>query len=126
MSERFGGYSTKTYNLLALTLMEKQDYDRALKIFENALIELKLDSEDGQERHLTVGNSDLGCLLFNYAKCHTIRHGLAEGRAFQEKDKLARQLLGFLERMESPLLEHFWAERQEAETMFDQAVKSMH
>jgi tetratricopeptide (TPR) repeat protein len=47
MSERFGGYTTKTYNLLALTLMEKQDYDRALKIFENALNELKLDSEEG-------------------------------------------------------------------------------
>ena len=45
MSERFGAYTTKTYNLLALTLMEKQDFDRALKIFENALLELSLESE---------------------------------------------------------------------------------
>lgn len=56
MSERFGGYTTKTFNLLALALMEKQDYDRALKIFENALNELKLDTEEGQEKHLTAGN----------------------------------------------------------------------
>ena len=47
MSERFGGYTIKTYNLLALTLMEKQDFDRALKIFENALLELSLDYEQG-------------------------------------------------------------------------------
>ena len=45
MSERFGAYTTNTYNLLALTLLEKQDFDRALKIFENALLELSLESE---------------------------------------------------------------------------------
>lgn len=47
MSERFGGYTTKTYNLLALTLMAKNDIDRALKIFSNALNELNLDTEEG-------------------------------------------------------------------------------
>jgi len=47
MSERFGGYTTKTYNLLAMALMEKQDFDRALKIFENALNELNLETEAG-------------------------------------------------------------------------------
>ena len=47
LSERFGGYTTKTYNLLAMALMEKQDFDRALKIFENALNELNLETEAG-------------------------------------------------------------------------------
>jgi len=37
------GYSTKTYNLLAVILMLKNDTDRALKIFESALNDLKLD-----------------------------------------------------------------------------------
>lgn len=32
-SERFGGYTTKTYNLLALSLVMKNDIDRALAIF---------------------------------------------------------------------------------------------
>lgn len=41
------GYSTKTYNLLALILMLKNDIDRALKIFESALAELKLDTPEG-------------------------------------------------------------------------------
>lgn len=45
MAERFGGYTTKTYNLLALTLLLKNDVDRALKIFETAISALKLDSE---------------------------------------------------------------------------------
>lgn len=41
------GYSTKTYNLLALILLLKGDTDRALKIFESAINELKLDIPDG-------------------------------------------------------------------------------
>lgn len=125
MSERFGGYTTKTYNLLALTLMEKQDFDRALKIFENALLELSLESEEGQEKHLTMGNADLACLVFNNLKCHAIKHGYGEGASFFEKDKLARQLVAYLEKMESPLLEHFQHQRQEAALLFDKAVKSM-
>jgi len=107
MSERFGGYTTKTYNLLALTLMEKQDFDRALKIFENALLELSLDSEQGQEKHLTAGNADLACLVFNNLKCHTIKNGFGEGARFFEQDKLAIQLITYLDKMESPMLEHF-------------------
>ncbi len=43
MGEKYG-YSTKTYNILAITLMLRGDYDRALKIFESALNELKLDT----------------------------------------------------------------------------------
>jgi len=47
MSERFGGYTPKTFNLLALALMLKGDIDRAIKIFENALNELQLSGEAG-------------------------------------------------------------------------------
>jgi hypothetical protein len=42
-----------------------------------------------------------------------------------ERDKLARQLLSYLEKMESPVLESLQAERQEAEQMFDSALKMM-
>jgi hypothetical protein len=104
MSDRFGGYTTKTYNILALALMEKQDFDRALKIFGNALVELALDTEAGQEKHLNSGNQDLACLLHNYIKCYSIRHGFSE-------DKQIRQLMDYLEKMESPVLSQLMTER---------------
>ena len=47
LSERVGGYSLKTYNLLGCTLMLKNDIDRACKIFENAISEQQLESEEG-------------------------------------------------------------------------------
>ena len=47
MGEKYG-YTIKTYNLLALALLLKNDYQRALKIYENALNELKLETPEGQ------------------------------------------------------------------------------
>lgn len=47
MGEKYG-YTTKTYNLLGVVLMLKNDYERALKIFESALNELKLDTPEGE------------------------------------------------------------------------------
>ena len=38
LSEKFG-YTLKTYNLLALALMERGDYSKAIQIFETALTE---------------------------------------------------------------------------------------
>lgn len=72
LSERVGGYSLKTYNLLACTLMLKNDNERALKIFENAISELQLESEEGQTKYLSGPNPDLACLIFNYIKCLAI------------------------------------------------------
>jgi hypothetical protein len=74
LSERVGGYTLKTYNLLGTTLMIKNDFDRAIKIFENAVNELKLDSEEGQSK-LAGPNPDLACLIFNYIKCLAIQRG---------------------------------------------------
>jgi len=51
--------------------MLKNDTDRAIKIFENAVNELQLDSESGQAK-LTGPNPDLACLIFNYIKCLAI------------------------------------------------------
>ena len=47
MGEKYG-YTVKTYNLLAITLMLKSDYERALKVFESAMNELKLDTPEGE------------------------------------------------------------------------------
>jgi hypothetical protein len=55
MGEKYG-YSPKTYNLLAIVLMLKSDYERALKIFESAISELKIDTPEGEARHLYLGN----------------------------------------------------------------------
>ena len=72
LGEKYG-YSTKTYNLLAIALMLKSDFDRAAKIFESALNELKLDTPEGEKKHLFAGNNDLASLLVNYIKCNTMR-----------------------------------------------------
>lgn len=74
LSERVGGYSLKTYNLLGCTLLLKNDIERAAKIFENAINELQLETAEGQEK-LNSPNPDLSCLIFNYIKCLAILHG---------------------------------------------------
>ena len=45
LSQRLDGFTVKTYNMLAVTLLLKNDQDRAIKIFETAVNELKLDTE---------------------------------------------------------------------------------
>ena len=47
LSERVGGYTLKTYNLLGCALMLKGDIDRAIKIFENAVNEQQLETQEG-------------------------------------------------------------------------------
>lgn len=47
LSERTNGYTTKTYNLLACTLLLKDEAPKAMRIFENAVNELQLDSPEG-------------------------------------------------------------------------------
>ena len=51
LGEKYG-YTTKSYNLLAIILVLKDDIDRALKIFESALNDLKLETTEGAEAHL--------------------------------------------------------------------------
>ena len=47
LTERVGGYTTKAYNLLACILMLKNDVEKATEIFQVAIDQLKLDSEEG-------------------------------------------------------------------------------
>jgi len=74
MGDKYG-YTLKTYNLLGLALMTKSDYERALKIFESAIGELKLDTPEGEAKHIYPGNADLTALLTNYIKCNCIVKG---------------------------------------------------
>jgi pentatricopeptide repeat protein len=46
------GYTLKTYNILAVALMLKNDFERALKVFESAVAEMKLETADGEARYL--------------------------------------------------------------------------
>ena len=73
MSDRFGGYTAKSYNLLALSLMLKNDIDRALKIFETAVTTLNLDGEGSSQ--LAHENKDIAALIFNYIKCLCLKRG---------------------------------------------------
>jgi hypothetical protein len=73
MADRFGGYTPKTYNMLALSLMLKNDIDRALKIFETSVAALDLDGVGN--KLLVEENKDISSLLFNYIKCLCIKRG---------------------------------------------------
>lgn len=88
MGEKYG-YTLKTYNLLAVALLLKNDTERAVKIFESALSDLKLDTTEGEAAHLYQGNSDLSSLLVNYIKCHYTLHGLGQGTDFFKGDQLS-------------------------------------
>lgn len=68
LSERTSGYTPKTYNLLGCTLLLKNEVPKAMRIFENAVNELSLDTADGQAKYRGP-NQDLACLLYNYIKC---------------------------------------------------------
>jgi hypothetical protein len=90
------GYTTKTYNLLGVALMLNSDFERALKIFESALNDLKLDTPEGEQKHLYAGNYDLASLLLNNIKCNTIRSGTGMGLEFFKNDPLNQKLFVYL------------------------------
>ena len=118
LSERVGGYTLKTYNMLACTLMLKNDIDRAIKIFENAVNELQLETEEGQAK-LATPNADLSCLIFNYIKCLAIQRGQGMGFDFFKNDPVSKQLFGYLARIDPNIGRQFFEERQQAEANFD-------
>ena len=89
LGDRTNGYSLKTYNLLGCTLMLKNDINRAIRIFENAVNELQLESEEGQAK-LTGPNNDLACLIFNYIKCLAIQRGQGKGFEFFKNDETSK------------------------------------
>lgn len=103
--------------------MLKNDVDRAAKIFESALSELKLDTPEGEAKHLHVGNNDLSSLLLNYIKCNTIRAGCGIGNEFFKNDPLNQRLFGYLGRINQGLIAEFFEQRKLAEDMFEEAVK---
>jgi uncharacterized membrane protein YfbV (UPF0208 family) len=110
MSERVGGYTTKTYNLLALALLLKGDLDRALKIFETALSALKLET-DGQWI-LKQDNKDVSTLVYNYIKTLCIKRGQNQQQfEFVKSDPETKKLFAYLVSMQSPLGRGFFEER---------------
>ena len=124
MGEKYG-YTTKTYNMLAVALMLKNDQDRALKICESALIELKVDNIDGEQKHLYTGNNDLAVLLVNYIKCNTLRGGCGMGLEYFKTDPVNQKLIAYLGKVNQTMLTEFLEERKNAENMFDDAVKQL-
>eukprot|EP00347_Sterkiella_histriomuscorum_P010580 403375732 len=124
LGEKYG-YTTKTYNLLAISLMLKLDLDRAAKIFESALNDLQLDTPEGEAKHLYVGNNDLASLLTNYIKCNTMRNGLGQGNDYFKSDELNKRLFIYLGKINQGLLAEFFEERKKASDMFDSALKQV-
>lgn len=119
-----GGYSLKTYNLLGCSLMLKNDAERAVKIFENAVNELHLETEEGQAK-LATPNPDLSCLIFNYVKCLALLDGQGQGFDFFKTDPRSKQLFGYLAKSDPAIGRQFFEERQRAEALFDQALSAL-
>ena len=111
MGEKYG-YTTKTYNLLATVLMLKNDTERALKIFESALNDLKLEDADEAARYLYLGNNDLGTLLINYIKCQTIRNGCGSSSEQFKNDEFYKRLFSYIQRVNPALVSSFFEERK--------------
>ena len=124
LGEKYG-YTTKTYNLLAISLLLKQDLDRAAKIFESALADLKLDTPEGEAKQLYVGNNDLASLLVNYIKCNTMRNGMGLGNEYYKNDDLNKRLFIYLGKINQGMLGEFFEERKKAESMFEEALKQV-
>ena len=69
---------------------------KALKIFESALNELKLDTPEGESIHLYAGNNDLSSLLINYIKCNGMKNGIGGGNEYFKTDELNKKLFTYL------------------------------
>ena len=95
MADRFGGYTAKTYNLLAIALVLKNDFERALKIFETAVQNLDLDGAGSNA--LVEENKDVSSLLFNYIKCLCLHRGQAQVNfEFVKNDPETKKLFAYL------------------------------
>ena len=125
MGEKFaGGNSTKVRNLLACGFMMKGDYDRALKVFEEAVSDLKLESEEGQALLARGDQPDIAYLMVNYIKCNTLKNGQGLGLEFFKTDPININMFVHLKKMQSVCAQEFIVERQRCEAMFDEAAAS--
>jgi len=111
LSERVGGFTTKTYNMLAVTLLLKDDVDKAIRIFESAINELQLESEEGQKKLSENKSSDLSCLLYNYLKCLYLKNGQGQGVDYFKQDPLTKQLFGYLVKVDQGMGRLIFEER---------------
>ena len=75
--------------MLGVTLLLKNDVDRALKIFETAVNELQLETEEGS-KILSQTNGDLSCLLHNYIKCLYLKNGQGQGVDYFKNDTTSK------------------------------------
>lgn len=124
LGEKYG-YTTKSYNLLAILLMLKQDIDRAIKIFESALSDLKLNQPEGESSSLYAGNNDLASLLVNYIKCSAIRDGVGQSSDVFKTDEHYKRLFEYLSIVSKGMADEFFDQRKKAGAMFEQALKQV-
>ena len=126
ISERFGGYASKTYNLLALALMQKQDIDRAIKVYDSAISQMNLESEQGQKLLEGGEDKDFACLLHNYIKCLVVRRGQGQDSLeFAKGDEEVKRLFSYLAKMQSPLGKSYFDERTASIQKFDEAIEGL-
>lgn len=87
---------------------------------------MKLDSPEGELKHLYSGNQDLACMLVNFIKVNAVTKGQpGGGLEFFKADPINQKLFGYLSKVSQPLLQEFFEERKQAETMFDEALAKL-
>ncbi len=133
------GYTLQTYNLLGIILMNQGEHEKAAKIFESALEEHKVwQMEDSESQGgVLPQHQPLACVIYNLIKCHSVLNfqnfmgteayrGQGMQQAFLAKDQKCLDLFTILsKKINSPLAKGFFEERQEAEQMFDAALKQV-
>jgi hypothetical protein len=100
MSKRFGGYTTKTYNLPALTLIEKKDVDRAPNI-SKYLLETKFRLFEWPKKAFDCGQRGFNLLSIQQSEVPRYQKRVRNYATILEKDKLAIQLIIYLDTMDA-------------------------
>jgi hypothetical protein len=95
-------------------------------VFETAVADLRLETPEGEAKHLYPGNMDLAAILVNYIKATTLAKGhIGVGIEYFKSDPLIQRLFTCLGKVSPLLLQEFQEERKRAELMFDEAVKQL-
>ena len=106
LGEKYG-YSMKTYTLLGTVLMVKGDFEKALKVYESAISDLKLDTPE-ESKDICPGNRDAAALFVNYLKCSSI----VDGTDWQT-DETLKKIAAYLKKINPK--DPFFKERAAAE-----------
>lgn len=119
MGDKYGLH-LKLYNLLGISLMAKGEFNKALKVFEQAIESEGLNGEIPSDS-VYKNNHDLASLIYNYFKCQAIVKASWESVQEDESNKKLMTLLLQVSDTAVGLVQ----QRQRAEEMFNEAMEAV-